>query len=142
MAKNTPESKVKSEVLKVLDSLGERCFYYMPVQNGMGNSGIPDIMATIGGVTVAIECKATPKQEPTILQAMQLEKIHLANGVAWVVDNENISDFKVLIGMFEDGGEWYDDAAVETMDEVMSQGITLYRWTKKLEVVELNGDSD
>lgn len=142
MAKNTPEGKVKAEVLKVLDSLGKHCFYYMPVQNGMGNSGIPDIMATIHGITVAIECKATPKQEPTILQAMQLEKIHLANGIAWVVDNENLSEFKELIGMFADGGEWYDDASIETMDEVMANGYTLYRWTNKLEVVELNGDSD
>lgn len=49
MAKATPEGKVKKELLSILDHLDVPCFYYMPVQNGMGQSGIPDIIATICG---------------------------------------------------------------------------------------------
>lgn len=78
MAKQTPEGKVKKKLLDFLKSLGGDCFYYMPVQNGMGQTGIPDVMAIIKGVPFAFECKATPKQQPTVLQAYALDRIHKA----------------------------------------------------------------
>ena len=86
MAKATPEGKVKKKLIDFLKSLGGDCFYYMPVQNGMGQTGIPDVMAIIKGVPFAFECKATPKQHPTVLQAYALDRIHKAMGFAWVVD--------------------------------------------------------
>lgn len=64
MAKPTPESKVKKKLIDFLKSLGSDCFYYMPVQNGMGQSGIPDILCCIKGRMVALECKATRKKRP------------------------------------------------------------------------------
>ena len=90
MAKPTPESKVKKKLIDYLKSLGSDCFYYMPVQNGMGQSGIPDILCCIKGRMVALECKATCKNDPTTLQAFALDRIQKAGGVAWVVDDENV----------------------------------------------------
>lgn len=137
MAKQTPEGKVKKELLKLLDQFGERCFYYMPVQNGMGQTGIPDIMAIINGVAFAFECKATPKQKPTTLQAFALQKIHKACGVAWVVDNESISLVKLLLENMDDQQFTFTPSDVE--DAYNSEKLApLYRWKEKLEVMEFN----
>ena len=56
----TPESIVKAGVEKVLAEFG--AWYYMPVQNGMGVSGIPDFIACIDGKFIAIETKAPGKE--------------------------------------------------------------------------------
>lgn len=55
----TPEGKVKKEVKCVLDAIG--CFYYMPVQNGMGIAGVSDFIACVEGKFVAIETKRGDK---------------------------------------------------------------------------------
>lgn len=136
MAKSTPEGKVKLKLLRFLKTLGSDCFYYMPVQNGMGQSGIPDVMAIIQGVVFAFECKATPKQHPTILQAYVLDSIDKAGGYAWVVDNETVDlaiDF-IQHAPFEVFG--YDHI---TKDKVFTKWRPLYRWEDKLEPVELGG---
>lgn len=136
MAKPTPESKVKKKLIDSLKSLGSDCFYYMPVQNGMGQSGIPDVMAIIHRVPFAFECKATPKQHPTALQAMALERIHKAGGFAWVVDNESVDlAIELLTNRFDyiSGFERYD--ANKLAETKTAQ--PLYRWKKKLEVMEI-----
>ena len=135
MAKATPEGKVKKKLLDFLKSLGGDCFYYMPVQNGMGQTGIPDVMAIINGVPFAFECKATPKQHPTVLQAYALERIHNAGGEAWVVDNESIEPATRAIN------EWYDAFLPYDRDEPFyhlstEESRSLYRWRQKLEVME------
>lgn len=135
MAKPTPESKVKKKLIDYLKSLGDDCFYYMPVQNGMGQSGIPDVMAIIHRVPFAFECKATPKQHPTALQAMALERIHKAGGFAWVVDNESVDlaiELLTNIDYISDFGR-YD---AKKLAEVKTAQ-PLYRWKKKLEVMEI-----
>lgn len=79
----TPEGKVKAAIKKRLDSLGlwragaprpatVRGFYYMPANNGMGVSGIPDFVGSIidrDGVSMpfGIEAKA-PGGTPTAIQ--------------------------------------------------------------------------
>lgn len=136
MAKPTPESKVKKKLIDCLKSLGSDCFYYMPVQNGMGQSGIPDVMAIIHRIPFAFECKATPKQHPTALQAMALERIHKAGGFAWVVDNESVDlAIELLTNGFDyiSGFERYD--AKKLAETKTTQ--PLYRWKKKLEVMEI-----
>lgn len=139
MAKATPEGKVKKKLLDFLKSLGGDCFYYMPVQNGMGQSGIPDIMAIIKGVPFAFECKATPKQHPTVLQAYALDRIHKACGFAWVVDNESVELAKKMISAIiesvDEGGEYMD---ADDLSEFSISDATkmLYRWKDKLEVME------
>lgn len=136
MAKPTPESKVKKKLIDCLKSLGDDCFYYMPVQNGMGQSGIPDVMAIIHRIPFAFECKATPKQHPTALQAMALERIHKAGGFAWVVDNESVD---LALDILQKGIEYHlafpRDAAQRICDTDWIQ--PLYRWKKKLEVMEI-----
>jgi predicted RecB family endonuclease len=139
MAKATPEGKVKKKLLDFLKSLGGDCFYYMPVQNGMGQTGIPDVMAIIKGVPFAFECKATPKQHPTVLQAYALDRIHKARGLAWVVDNESIELAKKMIGAIiesvDEGSEYLN---ADDLEEFVRSDVTktLYRWTSKLEVME------
>lgn len=139
MAKATPEGKVKKKLLDLLKSLGGDCFYYMPVQNGMGQSGIPDVMAIIKGVPFAFECKATPKQHPTVLQAYALDRIHKALGFAWVVDNESVELAKKMIGAIveavDEDGEYM---TIDDLEELSRSDVTgvLYRWKDKLEVVE------
>lgn len=138
MAKATPEGKVKKKLLDFLKSLGGDCFYYMPVQNGMGQSGIPDIMAIIKGVPFAFECKATPKQHPTVLQAYALDRIHKARGVAWVVDCENVELVKnsaeIIAESIINNASNYDDYVEQLVDT--NKELRLYRWRDKLEVME------
>lgn len=138
MAKATPEGKVKKKLLDFLKSLGGDCFYYMPVQNGMGQSGIPDIMAIIKGVPFAFECKATPKQHPTVLQAYALDRIHKARGVAWVVDCENVelvkNSVEIIAESIINNASSYDDYVEQLVDT--NKESRLYRWQDKLEVME------
>jgi hypothetical protein len=79
----TPEGKVKDAVKKLLKERG--IFFYMPVQNGMGVVGIPDLICCDQGAFLAIETKApgkrgnlTPNQEHRIME------IHAAGGAAIV----------------------------------------------------------
>lgn len=138
MAKATPEGKVKKKLIDFLKSLGGDCFYYMPVQNGMGQTGIPDVMAIIKGVPFAFECKATPKQHPTVLQAYALDRIHKARGVAWVVDCENVELVKNSVELIAESiinnVASYDDYVEQLVDT--NKESRLYRWKDKLEVME------
>ena len=137
MAKATPEGKVK-KLIDFLKSLGSDCFYYMPVQNGMGQTGIPDVMAIIHGVPFAFECKATPKQHPTVLQAYALDRIHKARGVAWVVDSDNVdlvtNSIEIIAESIINNAASYDDYVEQLVDT--NKESRLYRWKDKLEVME------
>lgn len=138
MAKATPEGKVKKKLIDFLKSLGSDCFYYMPVQNGMGQTGIPDVMAIIKGVPFAFECKATPKQHPTVLQAYALDRIHKARGVAWVVDSDNVdlatNSIEIIAESIINNAASYDDYVEQLVDT--NKESRLYRWKDKLEVME------
>lgn len=139
MAKATPEGKVKKKLIEFLKSLGSDCFYYMPVQNGMGQTGIPDVMAIINGVPFAFECKATPKQHPTVLQAYALDRIHKAMGFAWVVDDHTVELAEKMVCSLmtsvDDCGEYptADELEAFSKNELVC---ALYRWKDKLEVME------
>ena len=144
MAKQTPEGKVKKKLLDFLKSLGCDCFYYMPVQNGMGQTGIPDVMAIIKGVPFAFECKATPKQHPTVLQAYALDRIHKALGFAWVVDDQTVDLAKdmvrALMEAVDDCSEYTNAADLEALS-ISDEARALYRWKDKLKPLEFdNGD--
>nr|DAT95777.1 MAG TPA: hydrolase [Caudoviricetes sp.] len=139
MAKATPEGKVKKKLIDFLKSLGGDCFFYMPVQNGMGQSGIPDIMAIIKGVPFAFECKATPKQHPTVLQAYALDRIHKALGFAWVVDDHTVELAEKMVRRImesvDDSGEYSTATELEDFSNYDTVR-PLYRWKDKLEVME------
>ncbi len=57
----TPEGKVKLAVIKLLKE--NSIWYYMPVQNGMGQTGIPDFICCWDGRFLAIETKAPGKRD-------------------------------------------------------------------------------
>ena len=85
MAK-TPEGAVKAKVKDYLKARG--IWHFMPVSNGMGVHGIPDIIAIIDGRFVGIECKAPGKRNNTSeLQKQQIAAINAAGGLAIVVDD-------------------------------------------------------
>jgi hypothetical protein len=87
----TPESKVKAEVKKVLDSLG--AYHFMPATHGYGRSGVPDICGCLNGRFFGIECKAG-KGKTTALQDRELKRISTAGGIALVVDETGIATLK------------------------------------------------
>ena len=61
----TPEAKVKHQVYKILRKNG--AYYFSPIMNGYGKSGVPDIIVCYNGKFVGIECKVG-KKRPTELQ--------------------------------------------------------------------------
>ena len=82
----TPEAKVKDAVKKYLKAHG--IWYYMPVQNGMGVVGIPDIIACWRGRFLAIETKAPGKRANTTAnQERVIAEIIAHDGMAIVVDD-------------------------------------------------------
>lgn len=82
----TPEGRVKAAVRKWLDARG--VWYYMPVQTGMGKTGIPDFVCCWGGRFLAIETKAPGKRANlSANQERQIQEIHKAGGAAVVIDD-------------------------------------------------------
>lgn len=90
----TPEGKVKAMVKKLLDNT-PHCWYFLPVQNGMGQSGIPDFICCVRGKFLAIETKSKhTSRKLTALQARQIELINTASGTAVVINEDNIGDLE------------------------------------------------
>jgi hypothetical protein len=96
----TPEKKVKVKVTKLLDSFGAYWFY--PVMSGYGSSGIPDIVACYRGRFLAIECKATPKDQPTALQQKNLAQIKSQEGIAVVINADNVKELENVLNAVAD----------------------------------------
>lgn len=83
----TPEGMVKAAIKKWLLTVPD-CWFYMPVQNGMGIVGIPDIVGLIGGRFFAIECKAPGKEKNTTAnQDRILGFIRATGGIALVASD-------------------------------------------------------
>tara|TARA_B100000809_G_scaffold167848_1_gene165210 strand:- start:219 stop:515 length:297 start_codon:yes stop_codon:yes gene_type:complete len=95
----TPEGKVKKKVKEFLASVG--AWYYMPVSNGMGRAGCPDILVCYRGSFLAFEIKAPGKvNNTTANQDREIAGINKAQGIAIVVDNveqvmEVIDDYNI-----------------------------------------------
>lgn len=82
----TPEGRVKEAVKRWLKERG--VWYYMPVQNGMGVTGIPDFVCCWHGRFLAIETKAPGKRaNVSANQERQITGIWKAGGVAVIVDD-------------------------------------------------------
>lgn len=83
---STPEAKVKDACKKYLKAIG--AWFFMPVSNGMGQVGIPDIICCYKGMFIAVETKAPGKRgNTTPNQERVIEAIKGADGWAIVVDN-------------------------------------------------------
>ena len=89
----TPEGKVKKKVKEYLQSIG--AWYYMPVSNGMGRVGCPDILVCYKGLFMAFETKAPGKiKNVTANQQREIDEIQRANGLAHVVDDvEQVKEY-------------------------------------------------
>jgi hypothetical protein len=85
----TPESKVKKAVSKILDA--REIYYFYPSTHGYGRSGVPDIIACVNSVFVAIECKAG-KGKTTALQDREIRRIRQAGGIALLINETNIDE--------------------------------------------------
>jgi Holliday junction resolvase len=97
----TPEGKVKDKVSSVLKAEGVYFFY--PATHGYGRSGVPDIIACVGGLFLAIECKAG-KNKPTALQVREIEAIRLAGGAAVVANEQNWDMVRELVRQMKQRG--------------------------------------
>ncbi|PWT75888.1 MAG: hypothetical protein C5B60_04770 [Chloroflexi bacterium] len=80
----TPEGKVKDEISKGLNSLGEDCHFEMPVNYGYGRRSI-DYIGCFKGRYFGIEAKSPSKRsKPTRIQELILAKIRRAGGIGIV----------------------------------------------------------
>lgn len=83
---STPEGRVKGAVKKYLNEVG--AWYYMPVSNGMGRSGCPDILVCYKGQFIGIETKSPGKlKNVSANQAREISAIGDSGGIAVVVDD-------------------------------------------------------
>lgn len=90
----TPEKAVKDQVVSIFKT--ESVYYFFPATHGFGRSGVPDIVACVNGWFLAVECKAG-KNKPTALQVREIEAIRRCNGVAVVVNEENVEMVRELV---------------------------------------------
>ncbi len=82
----TPEGKVKKKCKEYLKEIG--AWYYMPVSNGMGRVGCPDILVCYKGLFMAFETKAPGKiKNVTPNQQREIHDIQCAYGLALVIDD-------------------------------------------------------
>jgi hypothetical protein len=100
--RTTPEGKIKDIVegylqqrLKLIPASkasevthANSGWYYMPVQNGMGVSGIPDFLGHFKGQFFAIETKKNVIAKPTPRQVDQLNALDRTGAVVFVVGAE------------------------------------------------------
>ena len=93
-----PEAKVKKQVKKILDDIG--AYHFSPMSGGFGRSGVPDIIACYKGKFIGIECKAG-KNEPTLLQKHNIKEIQRNQGLAIVINEDNIEALLTLVKEIE-----------------------------------------
>lgn len=93
----TPEKKVKKAVVDTL-KLYKNLYYFYPVMGGYGAAGIPDIVVCYRGYFIAVECKAG-KGKTTALQDKNLKQIRDAEGIAIVVNEENLQELQDILNV-------------------------------------------
>lgn len=84
-----PEAKVKKKLRKWIHDTWPHAWTYMAPGGPYGRKGVPDILACICGVFVAIEVKAREGMEPTPIQMHELKLISKADGITCVFDGYN-----------------------------------------------------
>lgn len=93
---NTPEGKIKAKLKAQLKK--EKVWHFSPQSGIYGASGIPDIVAIVGGQFIGLECKADGSKKPTALQVLRMKEIEAAGGKCFVVyDDETIENVMLWI---------------------------------------------
>ena len=90
----TPESLVKKKIHVILKEYGAYAVNY--IGGISANNGTPDILACLNGRFIAIEAKAG-KNKPTDLQTLNLKRIDDAGGLAFVINETNLSVLEVML---------------------------------------------
>ena len=90
----TPEAKVKKQVKKILDDIG--AYHFSPLTAGYGRSGVPDIIACYKSKFIGIECKSGDNK-PTLLQLRNIDDIKRNQGLAIVINEDNIESLLALV---------------------------------------------
>ena len=98
----TPEGKVKDKIKSILDKYGDEIYYFSPMTGGYGRSGVPDIVISVRGRFVAVECKTTGNK-PTALQLKNLEGIVRSGGYAYVIDETSVGLFALTVDQLING---------------------------------------
>ena len=88
----TPEGKVKAQVKNLLKT--HNVWYFSPIP--WGNRGVPDIVCVLKGQALFVETKAG-RGKVTPLQALCMEEIRKAGGIAVVVNENNIDQLHDLL---------------------------------------------
>lgn len=83
----TPEGRIKDKVKKVLLNT-PKCYYHMPVQNGMGRPTL-DFIGCCAGRFFGIETKA-PGKKPTPRQLCTINLMEDAGAKVFVIDSEDL----------------------------------------------------
>lgn len=86
----TPEGKVKDKVKALLKQHEPDCYYFMPVQNGMGKPGL-DFHCHMKGFAFYIETKA-PGKKLTPRQELTKQEMEEAGAPVFVVGERKIDD--------------------------------------------------
>ena len=102
----TPEKKVKDAVKAILQKYG--VYYVFVPANGYGRSGVPDILCSVQGLFLAIECKAGGNK-PTALQIREIEEVRRSGGYAAIVNEHNLEEFEEFLGtIIREAQAWHD----------------------------------
>ena len=98
----TPESKVKKKVHALLKAKDAYAVNYIGGQ--YANAGTPDILVCYLGRFIGIECKAG-RGKPTALQFKNLRDITIAQGIALVINETNLSYLEEVLDAIDQGLE-------------------------------------
>ena len=83
---------MKDAVKKMLCAFG--VYWYMPSAATYGKSGFPDILCCVNGYFLTIECKSG-QNKPTALQEREMDNIRKSNGIALVINEDNMDTLAV-----------------------------------------------
>lgn len=100
----TPEGKVKARVRAIFKK--HKVWYTMPVGTGLGRGGVPDFIACVNGLFLAVETKSTVTHgKLTALQSREIEQIMAAGGVALVVTENDFDELEDMIVRMGERGD-------------------------------------
>lgn len=95
---HSPEWHEKQAIKAYLMQYGLFIWYFCPMMNGFGKSGVPDILGCYFGKMFGIEVKR-PGCKPTTIQKRRMEEIEAAGGKAfWGTAEKVIPEFEFWIG--------------------------------------------
>lgn len=101
-----PEKKFEVRIKEYLKE--KDCWHVKYFANQFTKSGIPDILACVGGYFVAIEVKASSGR-PSALQKHQQSVIRCSGGISIILYPDQFEQFKSYVDdLLNDRAMWHD----------------------------------